>query len=115
LNTGYSLFFYKGPKGAENVAKLLGENFYITEIDISQNKTSSQGCEALCEALNENTTLKSLNLSWNELGNKGALNISDTLRCNHSLKKLDVSGNGFEEEAGRLFGKLDILVLRSPS
>lgn len=100
--------FSKGPEGGENIAKLLKENFYVMEIDVSHNKIQTQGCIAFCEALNENTTVNSLSLGWSELKNRDAVPLSDMMKTNHALKRLDLSGNGFEEEAGHHFGKWDV-------
>ena len=94
-----------GPEGGENIAKLLKENFYVTDIDVSHNKIQSQGCFAFCDALNENTTVKTLSLAWNELKNRDAIALAETMKINHTLMKFDLSGNGFEEDAGMNFGR----------
>ena len=51
---------------------MLKENFYITELDLAQNKIKSPGAQAISEVLTDNNTIKKLNLSWNDFKDKDA-------------------------------------------
>ena len=95
----------KGPEGGDYIARLLRENFYISELDLAQNKIQSPGAQAISMTLIDNSSIKKLNLSWNELKNKDAVYLTEAIRVNQTLTWLDLSHNGFAEEAGLLFGE----------
>lgn len=97
--------FHLDPEGSVYIARLLRENFYITELDLAENKIKSPGAKAIAEVLNDNNTIKTLNLSWSEFKDKDAACLAEGIRVNQTLVWLDLSHNNFCEEAGVLFGK----------
>ena len=97
---------HSGPEGSEFIARLVKENFYITELDLGQNKIKSPGAQAIAEVLTDNNTIKTLNLSWNDFKDKDAACLAEGIRVNQTLTWLDLSHNEFAEEAGALFGEL---------
>ena len=115
--TDFPLFclLYPGPEGAGYTARLLKENFYITELDLGQNKIKSPGAQAIAEVLIDNNTIKTLNLSWNDFKDKDAECLAEGIRVNQTLVWLDLSHNGFAEEAGLLFGENRVNVLNEVS
>ena len=102
----FLLLSLSGPEGSEFIARLLKENFYITELDLGQNKIKSPGAQAIAEVLTDNNTIKTLNLSWNDFKDKDAACLAEGIRVNQALTWLDLSHNEFAEEAGVLFGEL---------
>lgn len=102
----FLLLYLSGPEGSEFIARLLKENFYITELDLGQNKIKSPGAQAIAEVLTDNNTIKTLNLSWNDFKDKDAACLAEGIRVNQALTWLDLSHNEFAEEAGVLFGEL---------
>ena len=104
--TYFFLLSHSGPEGSEFIARLLKENFYITELDLGQNKIKSPGAQAIAEVLTDNNTIKTLNLSWNDFKDKDAACLAEGIRVNQALTWLDLSHNEFAEEAGVLFGEL---------
>lgn len=107
LITSVLISFSLGSEGGGYIARLLKENFYITELDLAQNKLQSPGAQAMAEVLTDNNTIKTLNLSWNEFKNKDAESLAEGIRVNQTLAWLDLSHNGFAEEAGTVLGKND--------
>lgn len=105
ITTGCIISFHPGPEGSGYIARLLKENFYITELDLAQNKIKRPGAQAVAEALSDNSTIKKLNLSWNDFKDKDAECLAEGIRVNETLTWLDLSHNGFAEEAGMLFGE----------
>jgi len=94
-----------GDEGLQHLCELLWENYYITEIDLSENYAiSSDGVLQLCGVLAQTGTLKRVSLKGNHLDDKSATFLSEMLKQNTSLRYLDISYNDFAEESGLHFG-----------
>ncbi|CAH6846960.1 Lrrc74a [Phodopus roborovskii] len=92
-----------GPKGTKAIAITLVSNTTILILELEDNYIKEEGVLSLTEMLHENYYLQELNLSNNDLGLEGARIISDFLQENNSsLWKLKLSGNNFKEESAAL-------------
>ncbi|XP_036061349.1 leucine-rich repeat-containing protein 74A [Onychomys torridus] len=92
-----------GPKGTKAIAITLVSNTTILKLELEDNYIMDEGILSLMEMLQENYYLQELNVSDNDLGIDGARIISDFLQENNSsLWKLKLSGNNFKEEAAAL-------------
>ncbi|XP_005084072.2 leucine-rich repeat-containing protein 74A isoform X2 [Mesocricetus auratus] len=92
-----------GPKGTKAIAITLVSNTTILKLELEDNCIMEEGVLSLMEMLHENYYLQELNMSNNNLGLEGARIISDFLQENNSsLWKLKLSGNNFKEEAAAL-------------
>ncbi|KAL1789859.1 leucine-rich repeat-containing protein 74A [Sigmodon hispidus] len=75
----------------------------MAQLELEDNCIMEEGVLSLMEMLHENYYLQELNMSDNDLGLEGARIISDFLQENNSsLWKLKLSGNNFKEEAAAL-------------
>ncbi|XP_008838335.1 leucine-rich repeat-containing protein 74A [Nannospalax galili] len=92
-----------GPMGTKAIAITLVSNTTILKLELEDNCIMEVGILSLMEMLQENYYLQELNLSNNDLGLEGAKIISDFLQENNSaLWKLKLSGNNFSEESAAL-------------
>ncbi|XP_027274395.1 leucine-rich repeat-containing protein 74A isoform X2 [Cricetulus griseus] len=89
-----------GPKGTKAIAITLVSNTTILKLELEDNCIMEEGVLSMMGMLHENYYLQELNMSNNDLGLEGAKIISDFLQENNSsLWKLKLSGNNFREEA----------------
>ncbi|KAM6171895.1 leucine-rich repeat-containing protein 74A [Erethizon dorsatum] len=92
-----------GPMGTKAIAIALVSNTAIIGLELEDNHIMEEGVLSLVEMLHENYYLQELNISENDLGLEGAKIISDFLQRNvSSLWKLKLSGNNFKEESAAL-------------
>ncbi|XP_021101741.1 leucine-rich repeat-containing protein 74A isoform X5 [Heterocephalus glaber] len=92
-----------GPMGTKAIAIALVSNTAIIRLELEDNRIMQEGVLSLVEMLHENYYLQELNISNNSLGLEGAKMISDFLQKNiSSLWKLELSGNNFKEESAAL-------------
>uniref|UniRef100_A0A8C5P2X9 Leucine rich repeat containing 74A n=1 Tax=Jaculus jaculus TaxID=51337 RepID=A0A8C5P2X9_JACJA len=78
-------------------------NTTILKLELEDNRITEEGVLSLMEMLHENYYLQELNISDNDLGLEGAKIISNFLQENNSsLWKLKLSGNSFNEECAAL-------------
>ncbi|XP_058511156.1 leucine-rich repeat-containing protein 74A isoform X1 [Ochotona princeps] len=95
-----------GPKGTKAIAIALVSNTSIIKLELEDNYIMGEGVLSLVEMLHENYYLQELNISDNDLGLEGAKIISDFLQRNiSSLWKLKLSGNNFKEESAALLSQ----------
>ncbi|XP_033622587.1 leucine-rich repeat-containing protein 74A [Fukomys damarensis] len=92
-----------GPMGTKAIAIALVSNTAIIGLELEDNCIMEEGVLSLVEMLHENYYLQELNISDNDLGLEGAKIISDFLQRNiSSLWQLELSGNNFKEESAAL-------------
>ncbi|GAB1297660.1 Leucine-rich repeat-containing 74A [Apodemus speciosus] len=92
-----------GPMGTKAIAITLVSNTTVLKLELEDNCIQEEGILSLMEMLHENYYLQELNVSDNHLGLEGARIISDFLQENNSsLWKLKLSGNSFKEECAAL-------------
>uniref|UniRef100_A0A9L0REV2 Leucine rich repeat containing 74A n=1 Tax=Equus caballus TaxID=9796 RepID=A0A9L0REV2_HORSE len=111
-------------EGIVSLTQMLRENYYLQELNLSDNDLGLEGARIISEFLQRNTSslsnlqlsalnvgLQSLDLSWNHFYTRGAVALCNGLRTNVTLKKLDVSMNGFGNEGATALG--DVLRLNN--
>ena len=76
-------------------------NGSLKEINISNNRITSNGAKEIATAIRVNTTLKKLDLSCNMLSDDGAAFISEPLKNNVSLQELNISRNNITEDGAK--------------
>ncbi|KAM5273589.1 leucine-rich repeat-containing protein 74A [Ctenodactylus gundi] len=92
-----------GPMGTKAIAIALVSNTTIIRLELEDNYIMEEGVLSLVDMLHENYYLQELNISNNNLGMEGAKIISDFLQRNtSSLWKLKLSGNNFNDESAAL-------------
>ncbi|XP_054096205.1 leucine-rich repeat-containing protein 74A isoform X2 [Callithrix jacchus] len=92
-----------GPRGTKAIAIALVSNTTVTKLELEDNGITEEGILSLVEMLQENYYLQEMNISNNQLGLKGARIISDFLETNtSSIWSLELSGNDFKEESAAL-------------
>ncbi|XP_058595766.1 leucine-rich repeat-containing protein 74A isoform X4 [Neofelis nebulosa] len=93
-----------GPSGTKAIAIALVSNTSVVTLELADNWIMEEGTLSLVQMLQENYYLQDLNISNNDLGLKGASTISEFLQRNtSSLLNLQLSGNNFKDEAAELF------------
>uniref|UniRef100_A0AAA9T3X4 Leucine rich repeat containing 74A n=1 Tax=Bos taurus TaxID=9913 RepID=A0AAA9T3X4_BOVIN len=106
-------------EGILSLVEMLQENYYLQEMNVSDNDLGLEGARILSEFLQNNTSslfslqlsainvgLQSLDLSWNHLYIRGVVALCNGLRSNVSLKKLDLSMNSFGNEGAAALGEV---------
>ncbi|XP_047720658.1 leucine-rich repeat-containing protein 74A isoform X10 [Prionailurus viverrinus] len=79
-------------------------NTSVVTLELADNCIMEEGTLSLVQMLQENYYLQDLNISNNDLGLKGASTISEFLQRNtSSLLNLQLSGNNFKDESAELF------------
>ncbi|KAF6131288.1 leucine rich repeat containing 74A [Phyllostomus discolor] len=92
-----------GPNGTKAIAIALVSNTTVISLELEDNCIMEEGVLSLVEMLQENYYLQELNISNNDLGFEGARIISRFLQRNSSsLLNLQLSGNGFRDESAEL-------------
>ncbi|XP_045403002.1 leucine-rich repeat-containing protein 74A [Lemur catta] len=95
-----------GPKGTKAIAIALVSNTAVTKLELEDNCIMEQGILSLVEMLQENYYLQEMNISNNNLGLEGAKIISEFLqRDSSSISKLELSGNNLKDEAAELLSQ----------
>ncbi|KAF6351723.1 leucine rich repeat containing 74A [Rhinolophus ferrumequinum] len=93
-----------GPSGTKAIAIALVSNTTVITLELADNCIMEMGVLSLMEMLQENYYIQELNISDNDLGLEGARIISNFLQRNvSSLLKLQLSGNNFKDESAELF------------
>ncbi|XP_068412796.1 leucine-rich repeat-containing protein 74A [Eschrichtius robustus] len=93
-----------GPKGTKAIAIALVSNTTVVTLELADNCIMEEGILSLVEMLQENYYLQEMNISDNDLGLEGARILSEFLQNNtSSLFSLQLSGNNFKEESAELF------------
>ncbi|XP_030659046.1 leucine-rich repeat-containing protein 74A isoform X1 [Nomascus leucogenys] len=92
-----------GPRGTKAIAIALVSNTAVTKLELEDNCITEEGVLSLVEMLQENYYLQEMNISNNHLGLEGARIISDFFERNSSsIWSLELSGNDFKEESAAL-------------
>ncbi|XP_070370216.1 leucine-rich repeat-containing protein 74A isoform X3 [Equus asinus] len=95
-----------GPRGTKAIAIALVSNTAVMTLELEDNCIMAEGVVSLTQMLRENYYLQELNLSDNDLGLEGARIISEFLQRNtSSLSNLQLSGNNFKDEAAELLSQ----------
>ena len=89
-----------GTTGTAALARALGTNTHLTDIDIGHCYLGIEGMKALCPAIKNTTTLRSLKVMDNVIYDKGAIALAEALQFNTSLKVLDISANDISKRGG---------------
>nr|XP_058912640.1 leucine-rich repeat-containing protein 74A [Kogia breviceps] len=93
-----------GPRGTKAIAIALVSNTTVLTLELADNCIMEEGILSLVEMLQENYYLQEMNISDNDLGLEGARILSEFLQNNtSSLFSLQLSGNNFKEESAELF------------
>ncbi|XP_047286972.1 leucine-rich repeat-containing protein 74A isoform X7 [Homo sapiens] len=92
-----------GPRGTKAIAIALVSNMAVTKLELEDNCIMEEGVLSLVEMLQENYYLQEMNISNNHLGLEGARIISDFFERNSSsIWSLELSGNDFKEDSAAL-------------
>nr|XP_055072664.1 uncharacterized protein LOC129452683 isoform X2 [Misgurnus anguillicaudatus] len=91
-------------KGCSAIAKVLGSDSHLTEVNMSDNKLKDSGVKLLCDGLkNTNCELKILRLIKCELTEESCSALSTVLSSDSiSLKELDLSNNNLQDSGVKL-------------
>ncbi|XP_074091771.1 leucine-rich repeat-containing protein 74A isoform X4 [Macrotis lagotis] len=93
-----------GPKGTKAIAIALVSNTAITRLELEENWMMEEGILALMQMLHENYYIQELNVSNNHLDYAGAKIITDFLLENtSSLWSIQLAGNNFKDETAHMF------------
>ncbi|XP_020747973.1 leucine-rich repeat-containing protein 74A isoform X4 [Odocoileus virginianus] len=93
-----------GPNGTKAIAIALVSNTTVLTLELADNCIMQEGILSLVEMLQENYYLQEINISDNDLGLEGARILSEFLQNNtSSLFSLQLSGNNFKKESAELF------------
>ncbi|XP_074146041.1 leucine-rich repeat-containing protein 74A [Sminthopsis crassicaudata] len=93
-----------GPKGIKAIAIALVSNTTITRLELEDNWILEEGALALMQMLHENYYIQELNVSNNHLGSGGAKIITDFLLENtSSLWSIQLAGNNFKDDTAEMF------------
>ncbi|XP_005390218.1 PREDICTED: leucine-rich repeat-containing protein 74A isoform X2 [Chinchilla lanigera] len=106
-------------EGVLSLVEMLHENYYLQELNISDNDLGLEGAKIIADFLQRsisslwklklsalNVGLQSLDLSWNHFHIQGAMALCSGLRTNVTLKKLNLSMNGFGNEGAQALGEV---------
>ncbi|XP_064230565.1 leucine-rich repeat-containing protein 74A isoform X2 [Aotus nancymaae] len=106
-------------EGILSLVEMLQENYYLQEMNISNNQLGLEGARIISDFLETNTSsiwnlelsatnvgLTSLDLSWNHFHTRGAVALCNGLRGNVTLTKLDLSMNGLGNEGALALGEV---------
>ncbi|XP_049626666.1 leucine-rich repeat-containing protein 74A [Suncus etruscus] len=92
-----------GPKGIKAIAITMVSNTSVAVLEVADNFITDKGTKYLVEMLQENYYLQELNISENDLNFEGATIISNFFQKNaSSISKLQLSGNHFKDDAAEL-------------
>ncbi|XP_073098189.1 leucine-rich repeat-containing protein 74A isoform X2 [Manis javanica] len=95
-----------GPNGTKAIAIALVSNMTVHTLELADNCIMEEGVLSLVEMLQENYYLQEMNISDNNLGLKEAHIISEFLQRNtSSLLTLQLAGNNFKDESAELFSQ----------
>ncbi|XP_073721451.1 uncharacterized protein [Misgurnus anguillicaudatus] len=91
-------------KGCSAIAKVLGSDSHLTEVNMSDNKLKDSGVKLLCDGLmNTKCELKILGLNKCELTEESCSALSTVLSLDSiSLKELDLSNNNLQDSGVKL-------------
>ncbi|XP_054231443.1 leucine-rich repeat-containing protein 74A isoform X3 [Homo sapiens] len=106
-------------EGVLSLVEMLQENYYLQEMNISNNHLGLEGARIISDFFERNSSsiwslelsainvgLTSLDLSWNNFHTRGAVALCNGLRGNVTLTKLDLSMNGFGNEVALALGEV---------
>ena len=79
-------------EGVKLITKVLKNNFFLEEIDLSSNSIKNEGIKYIANGLVYNKNLQNLNISNNEINEKGILYLESKL-ISSKLKYLNLSSN----------------------
>jgi len=79
------------PHTAITLAKILCNNTYVTDLQLSNCNVNTEGAKELASALTANKTLTKLNLETNKIGGEGVTAIFEALQKNQSLAELKLA------------------------
>ncbi|XP_072479271.1 leucine-rich repeat-containing protein 74A isoform X1 [Notamacropus eugenii] len=97
-------------EGALALMQMLHENYYIQELNVSNNHLDSPGAKIITDFLLENTSaLWSIQLSGNDFKDETAQMFCNALMSNYRIKVLDLSHNAFSEKGGEQLGHMLVL------
>ncbi|KAJ3245879.1 hypothetical protein HDU78_008470 [Chytriomyces hyalinus] len=81
------------------LARGLASNTHVTELDLSNTRTSTAAAIELAKALEKNCTLRVLNLERNLIGPQGMQALAASLAANKTLKVLKLDGQYLDMDA----------------
>ncbi|XP_068947807.1 leucine-rich repeat-containing protein 74A [Petaurus breviceps papuanus] len=97
-------------EGALALMQMLHENYYIQELNVSNNHLDSPGAKIITDFLLENTSsLWSIQLAGNNFNDETAQMFCNALTSNYRIKALDLSHNAFSEKGGEQLGHMLVL------
>jgi hypothetical protein len=95
-----------GLGGVESLARILGLNSYIKELDLDECGLGDEGTRVIAEMLRVNSTLQVIDLSYNySIGVKGALAIAEMLKVNSTLQVINLQNNRIGDDGARALAK----------
>uniref|UniRef100_A0A4X1T6Y6 Leucine rich repeat containing 74A n=1 Tax=Sus scrofa TaxID=9823 RepID=A0A4X1T6Y6_PIG len=94
-------------EGILSLVEMLQENYYLQEMNISNNNLGLEGARILSEFLQNNTSsLFSLRLSGNNFKEESAELFCQALSVNYRIRTLDLSHNQLSDKAGEYLGQM---------
>ena len=91
-------------EGVKLIEKVLQNNFFLENLDLSSNSIKTEGFKYLINGLKKNMVLKNLNVSNNEIDEKGVYYLNENLN-NCKIEIFDLSSNPIGNEGCIAMGK----------
>ncbi|XP_036169878.1 leucine-rich repeat-containing protein 74A isoform X2 [Myotis myotis] len=93
--------------GILSLVEMLQENYYLQELNISNNALGFEGAKVIAEFLQKNSSsLLSLQLSGNKFKDQSAELLCQALSANYRIKEMDLSHNEFSDKDGEFLGSM---------
>ncbi|XP_004699104.2 leucine-rich repeat-containing protein 74A [Echinops telfairi] len=94
-------------EGVTSLVQMLTENYYIQELNISENNLGLEGARVITDFLQKDVSaLWNLQLSGNNFKEEAAALLCQALSSNYRIKKLDLSHNQFSDKGGEQMGQM---------
>ncbi|XP_054304061.1 leucine-rich repeat-containing protein 74A isoform X13 [Pongo pygmaeus] len=94
-------------EGVLSLVEMLQENYYLQEMNISNNHLGLEGARIISDFFERNSSsVWSLELSGNDFKEESAALLGQALSTNYRIKKLDLSHNQFSDVGGEHLGQM---------
>nr|XP_024653071.1 leucine-rich repeat-containing protein 74A isoform X7 [Macaca nemestrina] len=94
-------------EGVLSLVEMLQENYYLQEMNISNNHLGLEGARIISDFFERNSSsIWNLELSGNDFKEESAAPLCQALSTNYRIKKLDLSHNQFSDIGGEQLGQM---------
>ncbi|XP_036887231.1 leucine-rich repeat-containing protein 74A [Sturnira hondurensis] len=94
-------------EGVLSLVEMLQENYYVQELNISNNALGLEGARIISQFLQRNSSsLLNLQLSGNDFTDESAELLCLALSANYRIREMDLSHNQFSDKGGELLGQM---------